>query len=99
MRKFIDKRRNLRFPEKQPIAVITEEKVAYKGTLTDKSKWGAFVSTKKSFLVGQNITIAFLSDDNKIKEKKKAQVMRVTAEGVGVKYEKADFSLLSPHRF
>ena len=99
MRKFVDKRRDLRFPKKQPIAIITEEKVAYKGTITDRSKWGAFVSTKKPFSVGQNIIIAFLSDDNKIKEKKKAQVKRVTAEGIGVKFEKADFSLLPPPGF
>jgi len=96
MRKFFDKRRDLRFPEKQPIAIITEEKVAYKGILTDKSKWGTFISTKKPFSVGQNITIACLSDDNKIKEKKKAQVMRATDEGIGIKYEKADFSLILP---
>ena len=67
MRKIIEKRRDLRFPEKQQIAIITEEKVAYKGTITDRSKWGAFVSTKKSFSVGQNIIIASLSHDNKIK--------------------------------
>jgi Tfp pilus assembly protein PilZ len=99
MKKIIDKRRGLRFPQKRPIAIITEDKVAYKGTITDRSTWGAFVSTKKSFSVGQNIFIAFLSDDNKIKEKKKALVMRVTDKGIGVKYAKADFSLIPPPGF
>ena len=61
--------------------------MAYKGTLTNKSKWGAFVSTKKPFSGGQNIIIASLSQDNKIKEKSTGD------EGIGVKYENADFSL------
>ncbi len=99
MRKIIEKRRELRCPEDQPIAIITAEKIAYKGTITDKSKWGAFICTKKPLSVGQNIIIASLSDDNKIKEKKKAQVKRVSAEGIGVKYEKADFSFRSPPGF
>jgi hypothetical protein len=99
MKKILDKRRDLRFPKKQPIAIITEERVAYKGTLTDKSKWGAFVSTKKHFSVGQNLIIASLSNDNKIKEKKKAEVMRVSRVGIGVKYNKGDFSLSIPYRF
>lgn len=99
MRKIIEQRRGLRFPGKEPVGIITEEKIAYKGTITDKSSWGAFITTKKPFLVGQNITIALLSSDNKIKVKKKARVMRVAADGIGIKYEKADFSLNPPSRF
>ncbi len=99
MRKIIEKRRGLRFPENKPIAIITEENQAYKGIMTDKSKWGAFVSTKKAFTIGQKVIIATLSDDNKIKDKKNAQVKRVTDVGIGVRYEKADLSLTSPPGF
>ena len=66
--------------------------------IIDKLKWGAFVSAKQSFSVGDDIIIATFSD-KKIKDKKMAQVKRVTDEGIEIRYDKADFSLILAQGF
>jgi hypothetical protein len=71
------------------IIEFTSRNHAYKGTSRDISSSGMFIETKDSFSVGQIIHLSIPFPDNMEYVKTQAEIVRVTPDGIGIKFIKS----------
>ena len=83
MRKIREQRRNLRFPNNDPVTMIVGNRFIYRGTAKDISQDGAFIVTNGPFRIGQSLVVDFRSIQLKY-EKKICNIIRVVQDGVGI---------------
>jgi hypothetical protein len=67
---------------------FTAKDRTYKGASKDLSSGGMFIETNESFSVGEIITVTIPFADKKRNIKVPAEIMRITDEGIGVKFIK-----------
>ncbi len=72
MRKIREQRRDIRFPEKYPVKMVVDTRVAYQGVTRDISQSGAFIITKGPFRIGQKLVLDFRS--TRLSYKKKSAI-------------------------
>jgi hypothetical protein len=83
MRKIREQRGDLRFPNKSPVRVIVDKRVAYKGIVKDASQKGAFIATNGPYRVGQTIDLDQRFAGPRY-EKITCNIVRVVPNGVGI---------------
>ncbi len=69
---------------------FTAKDRTYKGASKDLSSGGMFIETNESFSVGEIITLTIPFSDKKRNIKVPAEIMRITDEGIGVKFIKKE---------
>jgi len=80
-------RRHKRKPWVIPIAYATDDQT-FKGVLKDISKGGVFIETKKSFTVGQTITMKFQLPKGHKLIQATGEIVRSNSRGIGVKFKR-----------
>ncbi len=60
----------------------------YKGLITNISRGGAYIVTRNKFYVGQFIQLVIPADKNRKEVKLKGWVVRLTPEGLGVRFDR-----------
>lgn len=83
MIKIREQRRDLRFPNNDPVTMVVNNRFAYKGITKDISQSGAFIVTNGPFRIGQSLVVDFRSIQLKY-EKKICNIIRVVQDGVGI---------------
>ena len=58
----------------------------YRDFIQDMSPTGVFIKTSKTFSLGRKILMTFMSPDNQKPFKINGEVVRVTPDGIGVKF-------------
>ena len=58
----------------------------YRDFIQDMSSTGVFIKTSKAFSLGRNILMTFMAPDNQKPFKINGEVVRVTPDGIGVKF-------------
>ena len=80
-------RKHQRKPWVIPIGYATDDQ-AFKDVIKDISKGGVFIETKKSFTVGQTITMNFrLSKSHKLIQAT-GEIVRSNSQGIGIKFKR-----------
>ena len=87
MQKEKDPRDHQRQPYRK-IVYFTSRNLKYKGYIKNMSRGGAFIITRKKFVIGQMIKIIFPGTKLKGEFKLKGWVVRVDQNGIGVRFDR-----------
>ena len=79
-------RRHQRKPWVIPVDYTTDDQ-AFKDVIKDISKGGVFIETKKSFAVGQTITMNFRFSKSQL-IRATGEIVRSNSQGLGVKFKR-----------
>ena len=82
-----DPRKHPRKPYRKAIFFTSKSK-NYKGLITNISRGGAYIITKNKFYVGQMIQIVIPGDKKKKDVRLKGWVVRLSPEGLGVRFDR-----------
>jgi chromosome partitioning protein len=77
------------YPRQTPMIVadfVVDDRV-YGGFIHNFSPGGVFVETRESFSLGQTITLTFMAPTDKANIKRNGMIVRITSEGIGVKFD------------
>ena len=80
-------RKHQRKPWVIPIYYATDDQ-AFKDVIQDISKGGVFIETKKSFTVGQTITMNFRLSKSHELIQATGEIVRSNSQGLGVKFKR-----------
>jgi Tfp pilus assembly protein PilZ len=83
----IDPRKHPRKPYRKVMFFASKSK-SYKGLITNISRGGAYIITRNKFYLGQMIQLVILGDKKKKEVKLKGWVVRLSPEGLGVRFER-----------
>jgi hypothetical protein len=86
MIKIKEQRRDLRFPNNDPVTMVVDNRFAYKGITKDISQSGAFIVTNGPFHWGQKLVIDLRNTRLKF-EKKICSIVRIAKNGIGIRFE------------
>lgn len=82
-----DPREHIRELHRKEVVFSTNNR-KYKGSITDISQGGAFITTKKKFALGQFIVLDIGKDQKNKAVRLKGWVVRLSPNGVGVKFDR-----------
>ncbi len=86
MRKIREQRRDLRFPNNDPVTMVVDNLFSYKGITKDISQSGAFIVINGPFHWGQKLVIDFRNTRLKF-EKKICNIVRIAKDGIGIRFK------------
>ena len=82
-----DPRKHTRKPYRK-VTFFASKSKTYKGLITNISRGGAYILTKNTLYLGQLIQIVIPGDMNKKAVKLKGWVVRLSPEGIGVRFDR-----------
>lgn len=83
----MDPREHVRQPYRKQIVFIAK-KIKYKGSITNISRGGAFITTKSKFVLGQIIQLDIREDKTCKALRLKGWVVRLSSNGIGIKFDR-----------
>jgi Tfp pilus assembly protein PilZ len=83
----MDPREHVRQPYRKQIVFITKN-IKYKGSISNISRGGAFITTKRKFVLGQIIQLDIREDKTCQALRLKGWVVRLSSNGIGIKFDR-----------
>ena len=82
-----EKRERVRHADSKTVDFVVGKRT-HRGSTTNMSRNGVFIKTEGRLSKGQDISMVFESPRFEKREKRTGKIVRVTPEGIGVKFEK-----------